>query len=146
MNLSSTTNNEADLGRNHWEYFQPNPKDKRNNAGDCVVRALCYVTGMNWYDVFNELVKISLKKCRMPNDPLVYNKFLSDRGFIKQGFGKPKEGKKRPIVETFNAFEGHEEDPIILVCASHIVAYQNHVYYDSWDSGWKSVYTTYVKS
>ena len=34
------------------EYYNPNPKG-RLDADDCVMRALCNVTGMSWYDLFD---------------------------------------------------------------------------------------------
>lgn len=35
-----------------YQYYQPNKKDIKDSYGDCVIRAICKVTGMEWLEVF----------------------------------------------------------------------------------------------
>lgn len=87
-----------------WKYFQPNEKDKKNKASDCVVRAFCYVSGDSWTTVFKELCEIALKKQLMPNDKRVYEQYLRNHGFEYQGL-KIERGHPRPTVIDFTDIE-----------------------------------------
>lgn len=35
----------AEKKSTRWKYYQPNKKDLKDEYGDCVIRALCKVTG-----------------------------------------------------------------------------------------------------
>ena len=45
----------------YFEYFQPNPKE--NKTTDCTIRAICAVTGLSWYEVFDKVVAEARKEC-----------------------------------------------------------------------------------
>lgn len=127
-----------------YQYFQPNEKDKKGNASDCVVRALCFATNRSWEDVYTELCKIGLKKHRMPNNKLVYNQFLKNHGFLYQGI-KIEAGTPRDTVTKFSSNHNDGKFIYILRCAHHIVASTQGNYFDSWDSGLRSVYAYWYK-
>ena len=70
-----------------YEYFENNPNNlyKKPNKvkcyHDCVVRALCKVSGLGWSTVYDMLVKESYKKHDMPNTDAVVNRVAASLGF-----------------------------------------------------------------
>ena len=106
----------------HYKYYQPNKKDLKDEYGDCVIRALCKVTGKEWLEV--------------------YSKYLEDQGFKWVGI-KAQKGKSRPTVATM--YKVFPKGTCIIRVAHHVVAMVDGFYYDTWDSGGKSVYGYYVK-
>ena len=54
-----------------------------------------------------------------------------------------KKGTTRPTVESFT--KEHKEGTYILRVANHIVASVDGMYYDTWDSGHKSLYGYWIK-
>ena len=77
-----------------------------------------------------------------PNAPQVYSKYLEDNGFKWVGVSVTK-GKKRPTVQSFT--QAHKEGTYILRVAHHVVTVSEGYFWDTWDSGNKSVYGYYVK-
>lgn len=125
-----------------YRYYQPNKKDLKDEYGDCVIRALCKVTGKEWLEVFDDLTPYVREVQANPNAPQVYSKYLEDNGFKWVGI-KAEKGSKRPTVQSFA--KEHPEGTYILRVANHIVAVSEGSYWDTWDSGYKSVYGYYLK-
>ena len=55
-----------------------------------------------------------------------------------------KKGSKRPTVDSFA--KDHPNGSYILSVANHVVAVVDGKYYDTWDSGYKSLYGYYEKT
>ena len=125
-----------------YKYYQPNKKDLKDEYGDCVIRALCKVTGKEWLEVFDELIPYVREVQANPNAPQVQSKYLEDQGFKWVGI-KAQKGKSRPTVA--NMYKVFPKGTCIIRVAHHVVAMVDGVYYDTWDSGGKSVYGYYVK-
>ena len=125
-----------------WKYYQPNKKDLKDEYGDCVIRALCKVTGKEWLQVFDELTPYVREVQANPNAKQVYSKYLEDNGFKWVGI-TAKKGSKRPTVQSFA--KDHKEGTYILSVAHHIVTVEDGYFYDTWDSGDCSLYGYYVK-
>lgn len=125
-----------------YVYYQPNEKDKKNNACDCVIRAICKATGQDWKTVFKKLANISLDIQAMPNEKKCYEKYLKNEGFVWVGY-KPQGGTKRPTVKEFSKL--YKGECAILRAAHHLVCIGNGSYYDSWDSGDCSIYGYWEK-
>ena len=120
-----------------YQYYQPNKKDLKDEYGDCVIRSLTKVTDRSWESVFDELYPIARFHQCMPNSKVCYEEFLKSNGFEYVGVSN-KKGSKRPTVEGFT--KDHKVGKFVLVVAHHLVASVNGVYYDTWDSGEKSMY------
>lgn len=120
-----------------YKYYQPNDKDVKDQYGDCVIRALTKVTGKEWTEVFDELVPIAREMKCMPNGKQVYEAYLKANGFEYFGISN-KKGMKRPTVESFA--KEHTTGSYFLRVANHCVAVADGKYYDTWDSGMKSLY------
>ena len=128
--------------KSSWQFYQPNKKDPKNEYGDCVIRALCKVTGKEWLEVFDDLTPYVREVQANPNAPQVYSKYLEDNGFKWVGI-KVVKGSKRPTVDSFT--KEHPEGTYILRVSHHIVAVADGAFWDTWDSGHKSVYGYYTK-
>ena len=65
--------------------YNANPKGWK--TGDCVVRGIAVGTQQTWEQVYDDLVNIGRKKCRMPNEEIVYSKYLKDKvgGTVRYG-------------------------------------------------------------
>ena len=120
-----------------FRYYQPNEKDLKDKYGDCVIRALTKVLNKSWIEVFDELLPIAREVQTMPNTNPVYEKYLQNKGFEYNGVSN-KKGRKRPTIEEFA--KSHREGTYIVRVAHHLVAVVDGLYYDTWNSGKKSMY------
>lgn len=125
-----------------FTYYQPNGKDIKDTFGDCVIRALTKVENKSWVEVFDELAPIAREMQCMPNGKPCYEEFLKRRGYEYVGVSN-KRGTKRPTVSSFAL--AHKQGVFIARVAHHIVAVIDGRFYDTWDSGWKSLYGYWVK-
>ena len=126
-----------------YKYYQPNEKDLKDKYGDCVIRALTKVLGMSWLEVFDEITPLS-REMQIPfNCKPCYEKYLTEvKGFKYVGISNSK-GSKRPTVESFSKTNNH--GTYLVKVANHVVAIVDGNYYDTWDSGHKSLYGYWVK-
>ena len=67
---------------------------------------------------------------------------MKELGFEYHGISN-KRGTKRPTVDSFA--KNHPKGTYILNVANHEVAVVDGKYYDTWDSGYKSLYGYYEK-
>ncbi|MBR4533900.1 MAG: hypothetical protein IKO85_05085 [Bacteroidaceae bacterium] len=125
-----------------FTYYQPNDKDIKDTFGDCVIRALTKAENLSWVDVFDELTPIARELQCMPNGKPCYEEFLKRRGYEYVGVSN-KRGTKRPTVSSFTL--AHRQGVFIARVAHHIVAVVDGRFYDTWDSGQKSLYGYWVK-
>jgi len=126
----------------NYKYCQPNKKDLKDQYGDCVIRALTKATNKEWVEIFDELVPIAKEKQCMPNSKPCYEAYILNNGFTYQGISN-KKGTKRPTVDRFA--KDHPKGIYILRVANHIVTVVDGIYYDTWDSGHKSLYGYWEK-
>lgn len=125
-----------------WKYYQPNKKDLKDKYGDCVIRALTKALEMEWLEVFDDIQPLS-REMQVPfNCKPCYEKYLEDKGFDYKGISNAK-GTKRPTVQSFA--KDHKEGTYVLRVANHIVTAKDGYFYDTWDSGSKSLYGYWVK-
>lgn len=122
-----------------YKYFQPNKKDLKDKAGDCVVRALAKATGRDWLDVYDDLVNIGRQMQRMPNDNLVYGEYLTGYHFVRKAL---KKGRK-PTLEQFA--REHKKGTYVAHLTTHAVTIIDGTYYDTCDCGEWCVFSYYEK-
>lgn len=125
----------------YYKYFNPNPKGLE--TGDCVIRALCAITGKSWYEIFDIIVKHARDNCVMPNEnqkTIEYRMQLF--GLKRYTIPKPKKGNKCYTVEQF--CKEHTKGKYILKIAHHEMAVIDGQYYDIYP-GWERsrVYSYY---
>lgn len=126
-----------------YKYYQPNDKDLKDKTGDCQVRALSKALNISWLEAFDLTIPI----CRRLQTYTVFDgnhektvEAMQDLGFVYTGVSN-KKGTKRPTVKSFAA--SHKSGTYILKVSHHVVACVNGEYFDTWDSGHKSLYGYY---
>lgn len=108
-------------------YVKYNPNPQRNSVGDCVIRAICRVTGDDWYHIYAQLAIEGFLMCDMPSANAVWGSFLKRKGFRKIMI---------PDDITVEEFcQEHSHGSYILGTGSHALAVIDGDYYDSWESG-----------
>lgn len=126
-----------------YVYFQPNKKDVKDKVGDCQIRAICKALDKSWLDVFDMIVPI----CREQQVMDIFSCDLKKTKEAMKGLGfsytgiSNKRGTKRPTVDKFA--KDHPVGTFIATVAHHVVAIVDGKYYDTWDSGHKSMYGYY---
>lgn len=129
----------------NFKYYQPNDKDLKDKVGDCQVRALSKVLGLSWVEAFDLTIPI----CRELQTYTIFDSELSKtkEAMAKLGFEytgiSNKKGSKRPTVKSFAM--SHPTGKYIVSVAHHVVAVVDGMYFDTWDSGNKSLYGYYTK-
>lgn len=128
----------------NYVYYQPNKKDLKDQVGDCQVRALSKALNISWLEAFDLTIPI----CRELQTYTIFacdlkktKEAMATLGFEYTGISN-KKGTTRPTVKSFAL--SHKKGTYILSVAHHVVACVDGIYYDTWDSGNKSLYGYYT--
>jgi len=112
-----------------WRRYQPNP-DKLI-TGDCTVRAICAVTGMDWRTAHTALCELARDMADMPSSNRVWWAFLKAIGFRQLHLMD-----RCPDCFTVKDFaEANPKGVYVLGPHEHAVAVIDGQWLDSWDSG-----------
>lgn len=134
------------MTKKRFQYYQPNKKDLKDQYGDCTIRALSKALGVTWLEAFDKMIPLC-REYQVSNvfgAPSSIERQIVERlGFTYHGISN-KRGSKRPTVDSFA--KDHPEGTFILNVANHEVACVDGKYYDTWDSGYKSLYGYYEKN
>ena len=105
----------------------------RNNlrAGDCVIRAICAVTGDTWEKIYVELSAEGYSVGDWGNNNGVWDSYLRGRGFKR--FICPNDCPSCYSIADFA--NDHKSGAYIVGTGHHAVAVIDGNYWDSWDSG-----------
>jgi hypothetical protein len=123
------------------KYFNPNPLKKEN--GDCVVRAICAISGESWDNVYKDLCSIGFELKAMPNDKETWKSYLIQNGYVRYSISN-KKGSKRPTVNEM-AVKSKKEGAFLCETAHHLVTVKDGAILDIWDCGEKSLYGYWCK-
>lgn len=125
----------------NYELKNQNPKNKKTT--DCVIRALTEATGKSYYDIYDDLYKLSIKTGYFINEKRLYEKLIESYGFVKVKQPIKWNDKKYLIGELDELIR--RADIIIVSCAHHLACVKNHTLYDLWDCRRKSVGNYFIK-
>lgn len=121
-----------------YRYFNPNPQGLM--VGDCTIRAICAVTGLDWYTVHDAACELSREMADMPSADRVWWTLLEDLGFEWIGMID-----QCPHCYTVADFANdHPTGTFVLGPLEHAVAVIGGRWYDSWNSG-QTVPTYYFR-
>ena len=109
-------------------FYNPNPLGKI--VGDCVVRAITKVTGLDWDTVYLGIVMQGYELKDMPSTNYVWGKYLKGQGFTRHAI--PNICPDCYTVEDF--CREHPQGNYLLATDSHLIAVVDGDWYDTWDS------------
>lgn len=126
-----------------FKFTNPHPQGKR--VSDCVKRACCLASGINYHDI-----AIMLNRFKKESGCSKFNNSDNWKPFVEEVLL----GKKDSDDMRF-AFYGHrytvddyarywDQETAILRCSKHLVCCKDGDYLDTWDSGDKGVYIAYI--
>lgn len=111
-----------------YVYYNPNPQAAR--VGDCVIRAISFVTDQPWEQTYLELCVYGLINCDLPSSNAVWGRYLMDKGWKRHIIPDTC-----PACYTVKEFtEDHPDGEYILSISGHVVAVKDGNHYDTWDS------------
>ena len=112
-----------------FSFYNPNPR--RTTAGDCVIRAICKMTGRDWDSVYLSVALQGYIDKEMPSTNDVWGNYLKRIGLRR--FIVPDICPNCYTVRDF--CEDNPYGKFILATGSHVVAIEDGDYFDTWDSG-----------
>lgn len=118
-----------------------NPKDLK--VGDCVIRALSLADDKEDYKrVYKELFEIGYKLCRMPNDKVVYEKWLKEHGWVKIKMPKKPNNKRYTLEEWIN---DNPDLTFVASIAKHLTFVDRCTLIDTWNCSYKCIGNYWIK-
>ena len=104
-------------------------------VGDCVIRALCTLLGQDWNTTYLGVVMQGFISADMPSSDNVWNDYL-----IHKGYERVVIPSQCPDCMTVREFaEQHSKGRYLLFVGGHVVCCIDGIYYDTWDSGDKTI-------
>lgn len=126
----------------NFKFMNPHPEGKR--VGDCVKRACCLASEINYHDI-----AIMLNRYRKTTGGSKFNSNENWKLFVENVLNARKmSGDMRYALDghryTVNDFATYwPEKKAILRCSKHLVCVKDGYYLDTWMSGDKGVYIAY---
>lgn len=115
-----------------WRRFNNNPAG--NKVGDCVVRAISKILNQDWEKTYIDLCLQGYMMHDMPSANEVWLAYLKSRGFVRSFIPDA-------YPDSYTVIDFCEDFPkgdYLVATGSHIVAVQDGVYFDTWDSGFEA--------
>lgn len=111
-----------------WVYYNPNPRGRR--TGDCVIRAVCAATGLDWHTVYTGVALAGNAMADMPSGNRVWQLYLRSMGWRRRE--SPDTCPDCYTVEDFA--DEHPDGVYILGTGTHVVCSYFGRIMDTWDS------------
>jgi len=98
---------------------------KKNMIGDCVVRSIAITLNQSYKQTLTELCELSVKYGGMPNDQQTYERYLFDRGWVKNK--PPRVGGRKMRLKHWH------HSLAIVYTWQHLTAVVDNTVRDTWD-------------
>ena len=108
--------------------YNCNPKGYKTT--DCVIRSVAVATNNDWETTYDNLCAIGKKKCRVPNDLLVYKAYLKECGFVEMKSQSHWDNSKYTIEELIDEYP---EDILVINCRGHLTCAVQGNLIDTWN-------------
>lgn len=123
-----------------YQFYNPHPKGKL--VPDCVKRAICKTTGIDYMEVQRNLNRLKRELgAEEFNDKRVLDEFIKRNQFLILSF-PAKKGQPRMNGERF--CKAYPKGSYILQMAGHWSSCVDGVIYDTWDCSEKCVYRAFL--
>lgn len=113
-------------------FIQINVNPLDNDTGDCTVRAISHALGESWHRSYMGIVLEGFMFCDMPSQNKCWASYLRYRGY-----------RRRMIPDEYYTVRDFCRDnphgAYILALDGHVISVRDGNYYDTWDSGDKTV-------
>lgn len=123
------------------DFVQKNINPLGKKTGDCVIRSIALALNKDYYEVYDELYRLSIELGYIVNDKRVEEKLLFRYGFVKHKQPIKANGRKYLVGEIDKLTK---ERVIIISCAHHLTAVVNGALYDTWDCRGKCIGNYYT--
>lgn len=111
-----------------WRYYNPNPRG--SHTGDCVIRALCAVTGQTWEETYTGLALLGYALSDLPHANHVWKNYLQSKGYTM--YAIPNTCPDCYTVADFA--DDHPRGRYVLGTGTHAVGIVDGIAYDTWNS------------
>ena len=112
-----------------FQFYNPNPAG-RISVGDCAVRALTKVLGVDWEKAYALLVKNGFEMADMPSSNAVIDSVLRQHGFRRKNIPDT-------CPECYTAEQFCRDNPhgtFVLGFGGHVATVIDGNLFDAWDS------------
>ena len=110
-------------------FYNPNPDGRF--VGDCTIRAICRLTGLDWDTVYAGTVFQGFLRKDMPSGNSTWGAYLRRHGYTRHII--PNSCPDCYTVRDFCL--DNPKGKFLLALDQHVVAVVDGDYYDTWDSG-----------
>lgn len=121
----------------YFTYHNANPKNRF--AGDCVIRSISTFLNKDYYEVYEDLYKTSLKTGYMVNEKQNYEKYLKALGIERQPQPRKWDNTKYTGKEFIEEIAKPNKRYLLKIGGHHVTAIKDGTVYDTWDCTNKSV-------
>lgn len=112
-------------------YIEYNPNPAGKVVGDCVIRAISFVTNQTWDETYVWIFVFGFDLKDMMAANQVWETYLTYKGFVRTML--PDTCPSCYTVKQFTL--DHPYGIYLLATGTHVVAVKDGNYYDAWDSG-----------
>lgn len=122
-------------------FIKENSNPQKKRVDDCVIRAISKILGQTWQQTYIELAVKGFEMADLQSADEVWNTYLYDKGLKKNII--PNNCPKCTTVSEF--LQMNPEGKYLLFVGGHVVAAINGNYYDTWDSGDRTIIYYFAK-
>ena len=114
-----------------YVHFENNPLKK--NVGDCAIRAVSVVMGIDWDEAYKQLCIQGYCMADLPNSDAVVGGYLHSNGFIRKNIETVC-----PDCYTIKDLSlEHPKGTYLIGTGTHMVGMIDGSFYDNFDSGFE---------
>lgn len=126
----------------YFNYYNANSYNKI--SGDCAIRAICTLLKQSWEQTALEMAELGMKYGYVQNDKHTIDNYLKSKGYIKCNEPRKADNTRMTVREFIDL--GHKPlNAVAYVGTHHIVAIEDNVVYDIWDSSKQTLHSYYIK-